>query len=51
MFQVMVKVGRTWVMATQSIPRAQARRIANFYRNGHVSPNVTTAKVVKVNAR
>jgi len=51
MFKVMVKVGKAWVEATQNMPRAKARRIANFYRNGYVSPNVTLAKVVKVNAR
>lgn len=50
MFKVMVKVGRAWVDATQVIPRSQARRIANTYRAGHISPYVTSAKVVRVKA-
>ncbi len=50
MFKVMIKVGQAWVEATQVIPRSQARRLAGFYRNGHVSPNVTAAKVVRVKA-
>ncbi len=50
MFKVMVKIGNVWVCATQAIPRAQARRFAQFYRAGHVSPNVSSAKVVRVKA-
>lgn len=47
MFKVMIKIGRAWVEATESVPRSQARRLARFYREGFVSPNVTAAKVVR----
>lgn len=48
MFKTMIKVGKAWVAATNAIPRAEARRIARFYRAGHVSPNVVDVKVVRV---
>lgn len=50
MFKVMIKVGKAWVTATNAMPRAQARKLARFYREGYVSPNVTGAKVVRDNA-
>lgn len=47
MFKVVIKIGSAWVNASQDIPRSQARRLARFYREGYVSPNVATAKVVR----
>lgn len=48
MFKVAIKIAGNWVSASGDIPRAQARRIANAYRNGLVSVHVRDAKVVRV---
>lgn len=48
MFKTVIKIANVWVAASQAIPRSQARRIANAYRAGLVSPHVVAAKVVRV---
>jgi hypothetical protein len=48
MFKTVIKIANVWVDATGSTTRAQARKLAKFYREGYVSPNVVTAKVVRV---
>lgn len=51
MFKTVIKIANVWVDASQDTTRAQARRLANFYRSPYASPNVAGAKVVRVEAK
>lgn len=48
MFRTAIKIANTWVFASENVPRAKARRLANAYRSGLMGANVTDAKVVRV---
>lgn len=51
MFRTVIRIAGSWVAASDNIPRAHARRLARAYREGLMSPNVTAAKVVRVESK